>query len=55
MAQGEEEAKLSREEMEEEEEEGDEEVEEDVANWGPLKTPVTVKIADLGNACWVVS
>ena len=23
--------------------------------WGPLKGPVKVKIADLGNACWVVS
>ena len=23
--------------------------------WGPLKGPVQVKIADLGNACWVVS
>ncbi len=24
-------------------------------NWGVLKGPVSVKIADLGNACWVVS
>ena len=23
--------------------------------WGPLRRPVQVKIADLGNACWVVS
>lgn len=37
-----------------EEEEG-EEGEVDVSKWGPLKVPVTVKIADLGNACWVVS
>ncbi len=36
------------------EEEG-EEGEVDVSRWGPLKVPVTVKIADLGNACWVVS
>ena len=28
---------------------------EDEENWGVLRKPVTVKIADLGNACWVVS
>ena len=28
---------------------------EDDENWGVLRKPVTVKIADLGNACWVVS
>lgn len=37
-----------------EEEEEEEEV-EDPRKWGALKTPVTLKIADLGNACWVVS
>lgn len=37
------------------EESGEAEEEEDVSKWGPLKVPVTVKIADLGNACWVVS
>ena len=42
------------EEGEGEEEDGAEE-EEDASKWGPLKVPVTVKIADLGNACWVVS
>ena len=26
-----------------------------VRQWGPLKRPIQVKIADLGNACWVVS
>lgn len=26
-----------------------------VKDWGVLKFPVKVKIADLGNACWVVS
>ena len=25
----------------------------DPSTWGPLKNPVNVKIADLGNACWV--
>ena len=25
----------------------------DPSTWGPLKYPVNVKIADLGNACWV--
>ena len=25
----------------------------DPSTWGPLKNPVSVKIADLGNACWV--
>lgn len=41
----------------EEKEEVDKEAkeEEDVSKWGPLRVPVTVKIADLGNACWVVS
>lgn len=39
------------EEVEEEEEEKEEE--EDYSKWGSLKVPVTVKIADLGNACWV--
>ncbi len=43
------------EEGEEEEEEEEESVLEDRSKWGPLKVPVTVKIADLGNACWVVS
>ena len=42
-------------EEEREEEEEEEEDEEDETKWGPLKKPVTVKIADLGNACWVVS
>ena len=43
-------------EEEDEEEDDEEEVEEeDPRKWGALKTPVTVKIADLGNACWVVS
>ena len=32
----------------------EEEEEEDLI-WGPLKHPVDVKLADLGNACWVVS
>ena len=41
-------------EEEEEEEEEEEKEEEDYSKWGPLKVPVTVKIADLGNACWVV-
>ena len=27
----------------------------DESVWGPLGGPVNVKIADLGNACWVVS
>jgi hypothetical protein len=36
------------------EEEEDEDEEEDISKWGPLKVPVTLKIADLGNACWVV-
>ena len=33
------------------------EVEEELLSkqWGPLKGPVQVKIADLGNSCWVVS
>ena len=38
--------------------EGGERTEEEELNtrrWGPLKGPVEVKIADLGNACWVVS
>ena len=34
--------------------EEEEEEEEDLI-WGPLKHPVDVKLADLGNACWVVS
>ena len=25
----------------------------DPSTWGPLQNPVNVKIADLGNACWV--
>ena len=25
----------------------------DPSTWGPLQNPVSVKIADLGNACWV--
>lgn len=34
---------------------GEEEVGEvDLSKWGP-HNPVTLKIADLGNACWVVS
>ena len=40
------------------EREGGERTEEEELNarrWGPLKGPVEVKIADLGNACWVVS
>ena len=37
------------------EKEQDKEEKEDIAKWGPFKVPVTVKIADLGNACWVVS
>lgn len=37
------------------EEEEEEEEEVDLNKWGPLRVPVTVKIADLGNACWVVS
>lgn len=32
----------------------EEEEEENARLWGPLKGPVQVKIADLGNACWVV-
>ena len=32
----------------------EEEVEVDPI-WGPLKEPVNIKLADLGNACWVVS
>ena len=39
----------------EEGEGGEEDGEVDVSRWGALKVPVTVKIADLGNACWVVS
>lgn len=42
------------EEHEAEEEEEEEEGEEDLSKWGPLRVPVTLKIADLGNACWVV-
>ena len=33
--------------------EEEEEEEEDLI-WGPLKHQVDVKLADLGNACWVV-
>ena len=40
---------------EEKEEEEDEEEQKNLRLWGPLKRPVQVKIADLGNACWVVS
>ena len=32
-----------------------EEEEAELKRWGPLRRPVQVKIADLGNACWVVS
>lgn len=45
-------------EREEEGEGGEREDEKEKENaklWGPLKKPVQVKIADLGNACWVVS
>lgn len=51
-----EEALCEKKEESEERREGEvnEEVEEDIAKWGPLKVPVTLKIADLGNACWVV-
>ena len=35
--------------------EKEEEEEEEDLIWGPLKHPVDVKLADLGNACWVVS
>lgn len=41
-------------EEENSEAEGEGEVEEDTVKWGPLKVPVTLKIADLGNACWMV-
>ena len=40
---------------EEREERKEEEEEENLELWGPLRGPVEVKIADLGNACWVVS
>ena len=29
-------------------------IDEDLSKWGPLRAPVNVKLADLGNACWVV-
>lgn len=38
-----------------ENEEEEEETEEVDPIWGPLKEPVNIKLADLGNACWVVS
>ena len=34
---------------------GEQCAEEGEGLWGPLKAQVNVKIADLGNACWVVS